>query len=170
MSVVCTVAGAGACYLGPAVLSGLATATAAVMAMRQLKAAEGETLQEEERLRLEHEAEAMVDAVSQVELSPAQRDKVGAMVAERCHMVFGDDRLTLTLTRDLRGKLTVRAHGHGMSRAEVGEAAERFLGLLMQQIAYREVVTKMKRYGLDVQQEARLEDGTVKLRIGAKGR
>lgn len=170
MSVICTVAGAGACYLGPAAISGIATATAAVMAMRQLKAAEGEVLREEERLRLEHEAEAMLAAVSQVELSSKQRDQVGSLVAERCHMVFTNDQLTITFTRDVRGKLTVRAHGEGMSRAEVSEAAERFLGLVMQQVAYREVVTKMKRYGLDVQQEARLEDGTVKLRIGGKGR
>jgi hypothetical protein len=170
MSVICTVAGAGACYLGPAALSGIATATAAVMAMRQLKAAEGEVQLEEERLRLEDEARAMVDAVSQVELNTEQRDKVGSLVAERCHLVFTDDRLEITLTRDVRGKLTVRAHGEGMTRAEVSEAAERFLGLVMQQVAYREVVTKMKRYGLDVQQEARLEDGTVKLRIGTKGR
>ena len=170
MSVICTVAGAGACYLGPAALSGIATATAGVLAMRQLKAAEAETQREEETARLQAEVDAMADAATQVELSTAHSDTVGTLVAERCHMVFGNDDITITLTRDVRGKLVVRAHGHGMTRAEVSEQAERFLGLLMQQVAYREVVTKMKRYGLDVTEEARLEDGTVKLRIGKKGR
>lgn len=170
MSVVCTLAVPGVVYLGPTVLAGLASAVATAMALHQLDAAEGEVLREEERARLAVDAQALSDAVSQVELGAAQAEALEGLVAERCHMVFGDDRLILTLNRDVRGKLTVRAHGEGMSAAEVSEKAERFLGLLMQQVAYREVVTRMKRYGLEVQQEARLEDGTVKVRIGGRGR
>ncbi len=110
----------------------------------------------------------MHDDLATVELSTAQSAAMQELVAERCELHFGDEQFQLSLTRDLRGKLTVRAHGDGMSREEVAERAERFLGLLQQQIAYREVVTRMRAYGLDVTNEARLEDGTVKVRIAKK--
>ena len=167
---ICTIAVPGVVYLGPSVLAGLASAAATAMALRQLNAAEGEVAREEERSRLAADAEILADAVCQVELGAAQTEAIEGLVAERCHMAFSDGKLTITLNRDVRGRLTVRAHGHGMDRAEVSEKAERFLGMLMQQVAYREVVTKMKRYGLEVQQEARLEDGTVKVRIGGRRR
>ncbi len=161
MSVVCTVAAGGAVYLGAGVLSALASATAARMAMRELDE------REEEALRL---MEALQQDRTSVELAPAKREQLGELVAERCRMVFAGDGLVVELTRDIRGQLTVRAHGEGMSEEQVAERAERFLGLLMQQVTYREVVSRLKRHGLEVQQEARLEDGTVKVRIGGKGR
>jgi len=161
MSVVCTVAGGGAVYVGVGVLTSLASATAASMAMREIEATEEETLRRFEALRQNLET---------VELASTQSEQLSGLVAERCCMLFGGEDISLELTRDVRGKLTVRAHGENMSRAELAERSERFLGLLMQQVAYREVVTRMKRYGLDVQQEARLEDGTVKVRIGGRRR
>jgi hypothetical protein len=168
MSVVCTVTAASAVYLSAGVLSGIATATATVMGLRQLHQAEGETVQEEARDRQAAEAAALVEAVETVELSTRQTEALKGLVAERCHLVFTDGKLRITLTRNVRGELKVKAHGENTPRAEVAEQAERFLGLLLQQVAYREVVTKMKRYGLDVQQEARAEDGTVKLRISRR--
>ncbi len=157
MSVVCTVAGGGAVYIGVGVLAGLASATASSMALREVEANEEETLRRFEALRQE---------MKTVELASSQTERLSELVAERCRLLFAGDGMSLELIRDVRGTLTVRAHGEDISQAELTERAERFLGLLMQQVAYREVVTKMKRYGLEVQQEARLEDGTVKVRIG----
>ncbi len=158
MSVICTVAAGGAVYLSAGALAGVASAAAGALALRRRE--------ELESLRAE---EGEVQPAEVVELAPRQAEAASRLVAERCHLVFEGEDLRLELDRDIRGKLTVRAHGHGMSREEVSSAAERFLGLLMQQVAYREVVTKMRRYGLEVEQEARLEDGTVKLRIGGGG-
>ncbi len=168
MSVVCTVAAASATYLAAGILTGIAASAATAMGLRQLQAAEGAILREEARERAMQAMQQEHEAAQMVEVSTARSAALQELVAERCELHFGSETFQITLTRDLRGKLTVRAHGEGMSRQEVTDRAERFLGLLQQQIAYREVVSRMKAYGLDVAEEARLEDGTVKVRIAKK--
>jgi hypothetical protein len=154
MSVICTVAAGGAVYLSAGALAGLASAAAGAMALRR-------TDEEQERRQEAGEAQH-----ARVELSPGREEQLSQLVAERCSLRFEGEELDLELHRDVRGRLSVAAHSELLAQAELMERAERFLGLLMQQVAYREVVTRMKRYGLEVSQEVRLEDGTVRVRIG----
>ena len=165
MSVVCTVLGAGATYVGATTLIGLASAAATALGLRQLQAAEAETAREEARDAVARCAAEAQSAIEQVELSTSRSAALSALVAERCQAVFGDATFQLVLSRDVRGQLTVRAHGEGMGREEVAARAERFLGLLQQQLAYREVLLGMRAHGLVVQEESRTEDGTVKVRL-----
>lgn len=169
MSVVCTVVGVGATYVGATALLGLASAAAAALGLRQLQAAEVEVLREEAREALAREATEAQGAIERVELTTSQGAALSQLVAERCQAVFGDASFQLVLVRDVRGQLRVTAHGEGLSREEVAARAARFLGLLQQQLAYREVVLKMREVGLTVQEESRERDGTVKVRL-ARGR
>jgi hypothetical protein len=154
MSVICTVAAGGAVYLSSGALAGLASAAAGAMALRR---AEEERGLEQETGEEQH---------ARVELAPGREEQLSQLVAERCHLRFEGEEMSLELHRDIRGRLSVNAHSEVLAQAELMERSERFLGLLMQQVAYREVVTRMKRYGLEVSQEQRLEDGTVRVRIG----
>jgi hypothetical protein len=163
MSVVCTVTLGYTSYIAATTLAGLAAAAATALGLRQLGAAEAEVAREEARAALAREVAGA--NLEEVELSTAQTAALGGLVAERCQAIFGDAHFQLVLTRDIRGLLKVTAHGDGMSREEVAARAERFLGLLQQQLAYREVVLKMKDLGMKVEQESRAEDGTVRVRL-----
>ncbi len=81
MSVVCTVAAATTVTLSAAALTSLASATAGIMAMRQLNAAEGEVHREELRQRQQAEVEAEAEARATVELGSAQAKILGSLVA-----------------------------------------------------------------------------------------
>ena len=81
---------------------------------------------------------------------------------------FGGEGVTLTVTRDIRGQLSVKVHAEGISREEAAQRANQLLGLILQQVAYRDVVKTMKQRGLQVQEEARLQDGTVRVRLGRR--
>lgn len=165
MSVVVTMAAAGVVAIHAPVLVGMATAVAASMGLRVLDAAVREGEANRQSALVEATAAGLAAAVEEVEVTSATAEALKEVVAERTTVAFGDDRVTVTLSRDIRGRLTVRAHGRGMTRAEVNGAAERFLGLVLQQVAYREAVRMLKAQGLSVDEEARLEDGTVRVRL-----
>jgi hypothetical protein len=162
MSVVVTVAAAGAVTVGAPVLSALAAAAAAALGMRVLDAAE----QEQHRVDLQaRRAAQLTDLDTSVELSVATEAVVDQVVADRCVVEMADDRVLLRMERDIRGALRVTAHGEGVSRAEVSRRAEALLGLLRQQIAYRDLVRRMEGHGFAVAEEQRAADGTVRLRL-----
>lgn len=165
MSVVVTVAAVGAVTAGSKVFAGLAAAAAASLGMKAA-AALSEAQEEQRRAGLfADEATRLQAEAEQVEVSSATHAALEQVVAERCELRFTDGAIELTVSRDIRGKVTVRAHGHGVSRAVVEERAHRYLGLLQQQVAYRRVLAEMKQHGFAVAEEDRAEDGTVRVRI-----
>ncbi len=165
MSVVVTVAAVGSVAVASKVFAGMAAAAAAGLGMKAAEAAG--RVEEEERRHglLQDEVDQLRTEAERIDVSVATEAALEQAVAERCSLSFADDRVQLTVTRDIRGKVTVRAHGDGISRAELTERANRFLGLIQQQVAYRQVVTEMKRHGFAVAEEERTEDGTVRVRI-----
>lgn len=165
MSVVVTVAAVGTVAVGSKVFAAMAAAAAAQLGLQAARAAE-QAAEAERRVGL---LQASVDGLQAqaevVEVSVATEAALQQAIAERCSLSFAADGFELTVIRDIRGKVSVRAHGHRMSRAEVDERARKFLGLLRQQVAYRQVVQEMKRHGFAVAEEARQDDGTVRVSI-----
>jgi len=168
MSVVVTVAAAGSVVVAGKIFSGVAAAAAAGMGMRMVEVAQKAQEASRREAAFAAEAEALTAEHEAVEVSLATEAALTSVVAERCSLTFTDDVVTMTVTRDIRGKVTVRAHGRGVKRAEVTRRAEELLGRIRQQVAYREVVRKMKEHGFSVGQEARAEDGTVRVHIRRK--
>ncbi len=165
MSVVATVAAVGVVTVSSKIFAGMAAAAAASLGM---KAARAVTEAQEEERRDAVRGQELADlkaAAEEVEVSPATEAALQAAVAERCELHFTDGVVDLTVTRDIRGKVKVRAHAHGLSRAEVTDRASRFLGLLQQQVAYRRVMTELRLHGFAAAEEERAEDGTVRVRI-----
>ena len=168
MSVVVTVAAAGTVVVTSKVFAGLAAAAAAGMGMRLVDASEAALQSSERSLAFAAEAERALAEAEAIDVSVATEGALETVVAERCSLTMTDDRITLHVERDIRGKVTVRAHGRGVPREEVTRRAEDLLGRIRQQVAYREVVRKMKAHGFAVNQEARAEDGTVRVHIRRK--
>jgi len=164
MSVVVTVAAAGTVVVGAKVFTALATAAAASLGLKLVEAAElsAQAVQEQEQ------ALEAASVTQNLEVSVATEAALSQVVAERCRLVFADDKVKVVITRDIRGKVTVSAHSSNMSRAQLTQRAEALLGKIRQQVAYRDVVTRMKAHGFNLSQEQALEDGTVRVHLRVK--
>ena len=161
MSVVVTVAAAGTVVVGSKIFAGLTAAAAASMGMRLVAAAE--------RIAAEGEDQELLTS-QEIEVSVATEAALGEAVAERCRLELADDQVRMVITRDIRGKVSVTAHSRELSREELSQRAQLLLGRIRQQVAYREVVTRMQRHGFAVSEERALDDGTVRLRLGIEKR
>ena len=168
MSIVVTVAAAGTVAVGGKIFAGLAAAAATSLGMRMVENAQQQTERERQSALVTDQMQQTLDVSQVVEVSIATEAALEDVVAERCALTFADDQITLSVTRDIRGKVTVTAHGRGVSRAAVTQRAEEMLGRIRQQVAYREVVQKMKQHGFAVGEEARANDGTVRLQLRRK--
>ncbi len=163
MSVVVTVAAAGSVVVGAKIFAGVTAAAASAMGLRLIDAAQRA---EQRNAALQGVTEqGLSEQGTEVEVSVATEAALEKAVAERCSLRFSGEDIDLTVTRDIRGKVTVRAHGRGLSRDQVTARAEELLGRIRQQIAYREVVRKMKLHGFAVKHEAVQEDGTVRVHL-----
>ncbi len=167
MSVVVTVAAAGGITVAAQVFAGIVTAAATALGMKVVSAPAktGTQLREEAS---QAEADRLLAEAKRVEVTLATEASLEKFVAERASLMFADDKIEMTVSRDIRGKVSVHAHGEGVSRAEVTARATKLLGLIQQQVAYREVVLKMKAHGLAVETEEKLADGTVRVRLRMK--
>ena len=171
MSVVVTVAAAGVVAAHAPALMAIAAAAAASIGLRVVD----RELQEKSRAShtedlMAKEAAEAVARLNEVEVSTATAASLESIVAERCSATFSDERMTLTVERDIRGRLTVKAHGEpGVPRVEVSERAAKLLGAIQQQIAYREAMATLKKHGFQVEHEERLKDGTAKVRVVKRG-
>ncbi|MFT4977012.1 MAG: hypothetical protein ACI8S6_002917 [Myxococcota bacterium] len=162
MSVVVTVAGVAATTIGVPVFTGICTAVAASLGMKLVAQAEAAA---------EAQAEAAAEAAAQqIDVTVSTQASLEQLVAERCSLSFQGESITMTVQRDIRGKMTVRAHGEGLSRAEVSQQATALLAKIRQQLAYRQIVQKMKSHGFSVASEEQQADGTVRVHIRRKKR
>lgn len=167
MSVVVTVAAVGYVAIHSGALLAIAGSVAATLGLRAVEQGLQQKEQEDERLAAFYKSVAgeLKAKAEEVELSSASKAALESVVAERCQAEFHGQGIRLTLTRDIRGILKVRAHGEGLSQAELQERARTFLGLIQQQIAYREVLRNLKQRGFAVEHEERLQDGTARIRV-----
>ena len=159
MSVVVTVAGIAASSVAAPVFSGICAAAAASLGMKMLSQAEQASQQEEAATQAENIAQAEIDVTVATEAALTE------VVAERCSMTFEGPNIRMVVARDIRGKMTVTAHGEGISREEVSKQAEALLGKVRQQLAYRQVLQKMQQHGFQVSSESQQTDGTVRVHI-----
>ena len=160
MSVCVAVAAAGAVTGAAPVLSALAASAAAALGLKALARADVEA-----GVRDALEARAVATDEVAIEVGLAEEAALTEVVTERATLWFGDGRITLRVSRDIRGHLTVGAKGEGVRRAELEARAHALLGLIQQQVAYRSVVSRLKSEGFSVDQEERLEDGTARVRL-----
>jgi predicted homoserine dehydrogenase-like protein len=162
---VCIFAGAGIVVIGLPALTGIAAAAAALRGLELVEMADKHAAHQEKAEALAAEAARLVAEAETLEISNAAHQRLATIVAERATLVFRDGDLELVLSRDIRGKLTVRARSRTLGRAAVADRANAFLGTLLQQIAYREILLKMRQKGVVVTAEEREPDGTVRVRL-----
>ncbi len=158
MSVVVTMAATGAVMVAAPVLAGIAATAAAALGLKALSEAELDA-------RIRRELELHAETTVEIAVTTATAAALTEVVAERSVLWFGDGRVTLRVARDIRGRLSVQAKGDGVPRHELEATARRLVGLIQQQVAYRSVMVRLKAEGFQVDEEARLEDGSAKIRL-----
>lgn len=158
MSIIVSLA-VGSVAISSQLLVSIAVSAAASMGLEAL-VAENLTQMQKDML------EELEKGFSEVEISIAKTENLKNVVAERCSASFVKDNVIIMIRRDVRGNLRVMAKGEGIDKAELNKRANDFLGIILQQVAYSEVVTNLKLYGLKVKEESRESNGVVKVRIG----
>ena len=150
-------------FISRSILAGLAASAATALGLRSLARADVEA-----GVRSALEQGLAAGAEVEVAVSMAEEASLGEAVAERSSLWFGDGRVTVLLSRDIRGRLSVRAKGEGVSRTELEGRARKLVGLIQQQVAYRSAVSRLKAEGFSVEHEERLDDGTARVRLRLK--
>ena len=163
MSVVVTVAGIAATSVGAPVFTGICAAVSASLGMRLLQGAEQAAVAEQ--LAAAEAQQGAAAGQQSLEVTVATESALSELVAERCELTFAGDAVSVTVRRDIRGRISVTAHGEGLTRAEVADRAEAVLGRIRQQLAYRQIMQKMKSHGFAVSTESQQADGTVRVHI-----
>ncbi len=157
MSVVVSIAAAGAVTVAGPVLLAATAGAAAALGLKALSDAEVDA-------RARAEVEAELQNTEEIHLSAGQTAALEEIVVERSTQWFGDERITLCVRRDIRGRLSVHAKGQATPQ-ELHQRAEALLGRLRQQLAYRAVVKRLGAVGLQVASEEQLADGTARVRV-----
>lgn len=165
MKALCLFAGPGIVVLGLPALGGIAAAAAALTGLEMIAAAEKQAAHQEKADAFAAEVAQLLADAEVVEISNVAHQRLATLVAERATLAFRDDALEVVLARDIRGKLTVRARSRTLARPEVAARANAFLGTLLQQLAYREVLLKLRQQGIVVTGESRQADGTVHVQL-----
>ena len=73
--------------------------------------------------------------------------------------------MTVTFSRDFSGKISIRVHGTGKSKAELKGIGEQLSQALTQQYVYHRLRTEMQNRGLNLVDEQVEEDGTVRMQV-----
>lgn len=108
---------------------------------------------------------ARVSAGIEVEVDVAATETLAEHVAAGQTMVFQRDDVTLTVVRDERGKLTVKAHSDNRSEEELREVAGEFCNRVAQQYAYHTLMGELQQRGFNVVEQQVEEDGTVRVKV-----
>ena len=133
------------------VIAAAASAAAVSLGYRQVEAAAQSSVKagpREERVALEVENVGAVAASVRADSSAS----------------FGDGRITVTVARDARGKVTVHVDGQA-SKAELKAAGTAFMNRLVQQYAYHAVQSHLTKTGYTVVEEKVGEDQSVRIRF-----
>jgi len=106
-----------------------------------------------------------VSAGIEVEVDAASVDNFAGHVAAGQTMVFQRDDVTLTVVRDERGRLTVKAHSNSRSEEQLRQLAGDFCNRVAQQYAYHTLMGQLQERGFNVVDQQVEEDGTVRVKV-----
>jgi hypothetical protein len=75
------------------------------------------------------------------------------------------DGITVTLKVDDRGRVSVCASGHGVSKAKLKAVGEEVSGRIVQQFAYHKLMNELKTRGFSIEQESVQADASIQIRV-----
>lgn len=95
-----------------------------------------------------------VRSSTRVELKLANSEELKTAVGREEELVFEKDGITVTFSRDVRGKLKICVEGAGYPKSELERFGSEIAGRVVQQYAYHRILDEMERSGMNlVEQE-----------------
>ena len=102
---------------------------------------------------------------NQVEVGLAETEVLSESLATEQEIVLTKGTVEVRVRRDARGRVTVRAAGHGHAQEELRALCEQFTMKLTQCLVYNRVMTELKAKGFQVMNEEKLQDETLRIHV-----
>ncbi len=148
------------CILAPVVIAGWPAFSAAVMAAA---ASLGyETVSEAAELVAKETAEPRTASV-QLEV-PRSEVVTGQLGRDQCLRVSGRG-VTVTFSRDARGKASLCVTGEGLAEAELRALGEELSRAVVQQYVYQRLMDEMRSRGFIITEQETTADRSIHLRV-----
>ena len=80
-------------------------------------------------------------------------------------LVFTKENVTLTIERDVRGKLSIHVNGLNRTNAELKAIGNEIVGRIIQQFVYNKVMQELKKSDLSVVDQEVMKDDTIKIKL-----
>jgi hypothetical protein len=147
------------CILAPVVVAAWPAFSAAVVA-----AAASLGYQVVSEVRRGPEAEAGAES-GQVELEIPNSEVVTGQLGREQHISVTRDGVTVTFSRDARGKAALCVTGSGQSDEELRALGEELSGCVVQQYVYQRLQDEMRARGFLVVEEETNADRSIRLKV-----
>ncbi len=103
---------------------------------------------------------------SRVEVEVANQEEIGQTLGREAEVTFEKDGVTVTFSRDVRGRLRVCVDGEGYGKAELEEFGRELAGRVIQQYAYNRIVEEMQqKSGMSMIEQSVDEDETIRIKL-----
>ena len=103
--------------------------------------------------------------VRRVELEIAQSELVTGQIGRDQRIAVTRDGVTVTFSRDARGRAALCVTGNGQSDEELRQLGEELSQSVVQQYVYRKLMDEMRTRGFNVVEEEVNEDRSIRLKV-----
>jgi hypothetical protein len=148
------------CILTPVVIMAWPAFSAAVTA-----AAASLGYQVVAELKDQETAETMAPSVSRVQLEIDQSEVVTGQLGRDQRIAVTRDGVTVTFSRDARGRASLCVTGEGHSEAALRAMGEEMSQSVVQHYVYQKLMDEMHRRGFNVVEEEVNEDRSIRLKV-----
>jgi len=103
--------------------------------------------------------------VNSVELEVSRSELVTSQLGREQKMAVSRDGVTVTFSRDARGKASLCVRGEGKSKEELRALGEELSQTVVQQYVYQKLMDEMRGRGYIVVEEEAREDRSIRLKV-----
>jgi cell division septal protein FtsQ len=114
---------------------------------------------------LREEEEARLDASSGVQLEIARSEVVTTQLGRDQRIAVSRNGVTVTFSRDARGKASLCVTGEGKSQAELKALGEELSQSVVQHYVYQKLMSEMNARGFIVVEDHTNEDRSIRLKV-----
>lgn len=108
--------------------------------------------------------EAVSERVT-VEVSVKNASVISERLGEEEELVMVKDNITLTFKKTIDGDCKVYVCATGRSEEELKQIGEEVTNRIIQEIVYNKVILELKQCGFSLIEEAKEQDGTIRLKV-----
>jgi hypothetical protein len=110
-------------------------------------------------------ANAPIESAASVQLELERSEVVTSQLARDQRICVTRDGVTITFSRDVRGKASLCVTGAGMSKKELRALGEELSQSVVQQYVYQKLMDEMRTRGFNIVEEEVNDDRSIRLKV-----